>query len=329
MVTYVMFAITCYDYVMLILKKPALLKKLLSYKREPSKVLLLFPFLLTAIISQPATAFDNDAEFDVNPNSPIIKDAFEWQIILDLSLAYQPVLLKSVEQSEFSHFLQPALYVDLSYKGFFLQTNQRRSSAVLDSSEFGYQLIVKEDWQLDIIVKAYLDGFDPDGLIDYANANPSLFEGLKERQATGGIALRYSHFFENSIFYIDFASADTGLNLYKDDVNGLIVDSFYSYLLPYRNWDIYLGAGLTYYEDDIINYYFGIDSDESNKFRPEFQADSAFRAQFELYAQYPLSQSWSFNAGITQSIYSPSIKDSPLVDKSFITNVMAGVQYVF
>ena len=81
-----MFAITCYDYVMLILKKLALLKKLLSYKREPSKVLLLIPFLLTAIISQPAVAFNNDAEFDVNPNSPIVKDAFEWQISLDFSL---------------------------------------------------------------------------------------------------------------------------------------------------------------------------------------------------------------------------------------------------
>lgn len=297
------------------------------------KFILLPAFLLTALITiagyNTAYASDESTSAAINPNAPIIKDSFEWQIIVDFSLAYQQQLLKGVEQSDFSHFLQLGLYVDLSYKGFFLQTNERRSSAVLDSAEFGYQLTVQEDWQLDLIVKAYLPGFDPDGLIDYANASPALFEGLKERDATGGIALRYSHFFDDAIFYVDVAQTHSGLDQYSDDVTGIIVDSFYSYLLPYRNWDIYLGAGLTYYEDDIVNYYFGIESDEVNAFRPDFEADSAFRAQFEIYAQYPLSQSWSFNAGITQSIYSPSIKDSPLVDKNVLLKVMAGVQYVF
>jgi outer membrane scaffolding protein for murein synthesis (MipA/OmpV family) len=100
-------------------------------------------------------------------------------------------------------------------------------------------------------------------------------------------------------------------------------------LLPYRNWDIYLGAGLTYYEQSLVDYYIGINADEVTINRPLHSADSGFRAQLEVYAQYPLSQSWSFNAGLTQSFYPNKIKRSPLVDKNKLTQLMVGVLYVF
>ncbi|GAA0814144.1 MipA/OmpV family protein [Colwellia sp. D2M02] len=275
------------------------------------------------------TAFASDTNTAVNPNAPIVKDSFEWQLIVDFSAFYQQSTLQDVKQTDFVHFIQPALYIDLSYKGFFLQSNQRRSSAVLEGAEFGYQITVQDNWQLDILAKSYLNGFDPNDLVEYLNANPVLFSGLRERDSTGGVALRYSHFFENAIFSLDIAAAHSGDDAFGEDVTGVIIDSFYSYLLPYRNWDIYLGAGLTYYQDNIVNYYYGIQSVEATPQRPEFTADSAVRAQLEIYAQYPLSASWSFNGGVTQSIYSPSIKDSPLVDRNFITQVMVGVQYVF
>jgi MipA family protein len=310
---------------MISFKKLSLLKQPLSLKKGH---FLLFAFLFNILLMQTVNASEKQA-INLNPNTPIIKDSFEWQIILDLSLAYQPELLNNVEQTELPHFIQPGLYFDISYKGFFLQTNPRRASSILDSAEFGYQLTVKDTWQLDIIAKAYIYGFNPDSLITYENADQYLYSGLKYRSPTTGIALRYSYFFNHAIFSIDFAKTHSGYDQHDNHVSGVIVDSFYSYLLPYRNWDIYLGVGLTYYEDDIVNYYYGIESDEANLFRPEFSADSSVRAQFEVYVQYPLSQSWSFNAGITQSIYSANIKDSPLVDKNVITQVMAGVQYVF
>jgi len=90
-----------------------------------------------------------------------------------------------------------------------------------------------------------------------------------------------------------------------------------------------LGAGLTYYDQALIDYYIGINADEVSPSRHLHRAKSAFRGQLELYAQYPLSQSWSFNAGITQSFYSSSIKQSPLVDKNTLTELMVGVLYVF
>jgi outer membrane scaffolding protein for murein synthesis (MipA/OmpV family) len=263
-----------------------------------------------------------------NTSAPVAKDAFEWQFMMDLSLASTSVLLADVKQTEPLDYLQLGLLLDISYKGFFLQTNARRSAAI-DGGELGYQVTVQKDWQLDVILKAYIEGFDPAYIIDHQEESIPQLEGLNEREFTGGIALRYSHFFDNAIFYIDLAAARTGENSQGNYSTGLIVDSFYSHLVPYRNWDIYFGAGLTFYDQALVDYYIGIDANEVTNSRALYSADSGFRAQLEVYAQYPLSQSWSFNAGVTQSIYSNHIKKSPLVDRNKLTQVMIGVLYVF
>jgi outer membrane scaffolding protein for murein synthesis (MipA/OmpV family) len=234
------------------------------------------------------------------------------------------VLLTGVEQTDPWHFFQPGLLVDISYKGFFLQTNQRRSATILGGAEFGYQLLVKDDWQIDIIAKGYMPGYVPSDLIEYQDADKELFSDLSERDDTTGVGLRYSRYFDNAIFTIDVAAGHA-----ESDITGLIIDSFYSYLLPYRNWDIYLGAGLTYYDQALVDYYIGVNESEATKTRPQYTASNGFRGQLEVYAQYPLSSSWSFNAGITQSFYANEIKRSPLVDKNITTQVMLGVLYVF
>ena len=272
------------------------------------------------------TSQENALNSAVDINSPIVKDDFEWQIMLDLSLAYDPVILKSVRQTEPLHFFKPVLLIDISYKGFFIQSNQRRAAAVLSGLEFGYQLVVKEYWQLDIIAKSYMFGYNPHDLIQYADADKTLFSGLADRDPTFGVALRYSQHFDNALFTIDFARANTDADA---EVSGLIIESFYSYLLPYRNWDIYLGAGLTYYDQNLVDYYTGITPDEVTENRPSYTAGNSLKGQLEIYAQYPLSANWSFNTGITQTFYDNKIKRSPLVDKNKLTQVMVGVLYVF
>ncbi|MCP4988112.1 MAG: MipA/OmpV family protein [Colwellia sp.] len=262
-------------------------------------------------------------------NKPIIKDEFEWQFILDLSLVYDPKIIAGIEQEKAWHYFMPGILVDISYKGFFLQSNQRRSSAFIGGTVFGYQVLVEDNWQLDLIAKAYMQGYDSESLIEYGGGDDSLLSGLREREATVGIALRYSYYFDNALFTLDLASAHTGDDAYDDHVSGLIIDSFYSYLLPYRNWDLYLGGGLTYFSQDIVDYYIGVSPEEVTDSRAEYTADGGFRGQLEVYAQYPLSANWSFNAGITHSIFSSDVKESPLVDRNQITQVMLGVLYVF
>lgn len=301
--------------------------KILNLSRSKQWLTCLFTlFCLTLTATSYASSEETLA---VNNNTPYVKDDFEWQFMVDLSLAKTPLIIADVEQTEPLDYLQLGLLLDISYKGFFLQSNSRRSSAILDSLELGYQITVQENWQLDVILKAYIQGFDPAATIEHQKKNIPQLAGLDEREFTAGIALRYSHFFDDAIFYVDLAAASAGEDESGKDASGIIIESFYSHLVPYRNWDIYLGAGLTYYDQALIDYYIGIDANEVMPDRALYSANSTFRAQLEIYAQYPLSPSWFFNAGVTQSFYSNNIKQSPLVKKNELTQMMIGVLYVF
>jgi hypothetical protein len=264
-----------------------------------------------------------------NTTVPIVKDKFEWQFMTALSLVSAPTIYTDVKQREVWNYVELGLLFDISYNGFFLQTNTRRSSAIIDGGELGYQITVQDNWQLDVIIKDYIESFDPVETIEDQKKDIPQLKGLDERDSTTGIALRYSHFFDQAIFYLDIAYAYAGKNEKGNYITGFIIDSFYSYLIPYQNWDIYLGAGLTYYNKEFIDYYIGVNPDEVTSDRLLYNADSNFRAQLEIYAQYPLSQSWSFNTGLTQTFYSNKIKQSPLVDRNKLTQFMVGVLYVF
>jgi outer membrane protein len=265
---------------------------------------------------------------EYNDNKTLVKDDFEWQFLLDLSFAYKPTIIAGIEQDELLHYFTPGVLVDISYKGFFLQSNPRRSNIIREGIEFGYQVIVEDNWQLDLIIaKGYMQGYDYETLIEYDN--DELLAGLRRRESTFGSAIRYSQYLQDALFTIDVFYGGSGYDVNNNYVEGIIIDSFYSYLLPYKNWDIYLGAGLTYFSQDIINYYIGVDNSEVLATRPEHTAKASFRGQAEVYALYPLSASWSFHTGITQSVFSNNVKESPLVDTNLETQVMLGVLYVF
>ena len=278
---------------------------------------LIILFLLFASLSSAAEELNQEDENNSD-------DEFSWQFTGHLSAIYNPTILKNVEQQNFGDYVAISLRLDLYYKGFFLESNRRRVEGGLNGSTLGYQLIVKDKWELDIITKNYVFGYEPGDIVDdHPDAAP-IFEGLNDRDPGNGLALKYSQFIDEDIFSIDLVALAP-----NKDHNGWMIETFYSHLIPYRNWDIYLGGGLTFYSDKIVDYYVGIDPDEVNDFREEYQPSNGYRAQLEIFAQYPIYNSWTFNAGITQSFYSSSFGNSPLIGTQHTTQVLIGVAYVF
>jgi len=280
------------------------------------KKLIVLIFLLCA---NPVLANEIGSKTSEKPASD-----FSWQFMINMAAVYEPVILKDVELNGIEDFVAFSLSLDLYYKGFYIQSNQRRLGSQFYSSEIGYQLINKNDWAIDILTKSYISGYSPKYLIEDQNKPIPTLDGLNDKESGNGIALRYSRFINDDLFSIEFASLGV---LSKAD--GWLIDSFYSHLVQYRNWDIYLGGGATFYSSRVIDYYLGVDLDEANEHRPEHQADGAMRLQAEIFAQHPISKSWSFSAGITQNYYSSSVLDSPLADKQYITQLLIGVMYVF
>lgn len=249
---------------------------------------------------------------------------FSWQFMVNMAAVYDPSILKNVEQHDIDDFLALSFSVDLYYKGFYIQSSQRRSGTRFYGGEIGYQISNHDDWALDVLTKTYIPGFFPNELIDDQDKAIPTLEGLDDRDSGNGIALRYSRFIDNDVFSIELASLDA-----LSDADGWLIDSFYSHLIQYKNWDIYLGGGATFYSSNVIDFYLGVDSDEVNEFRPEHQGKAVVRLQAEIFAQHPVSESWSFSAGITQNYYSKHAVASPLADKQHITQVLVGFMYVF
>lgn len=254
----------------------------------------------------------------------VFNETFSWQAMGNISLIHNPSLLKGQDQEDALDYIGASLLLDVYYKGFFMQSNHRRASGLLQGAELGYQLVVTPEWELDIIGKTYISPYNPKDIIKNANKDIPTLAGLNERSAGNGIGLRYSRYHRNSVFSVDFSTLAP-----LSDTNGWLVDVFYSYVLPYRNWDIYLSSGYTHYSEKVMDYYYGVNSNEVTAARQFHQSDAGNRLQLELFVQHPITIKWSFSAGIAHSYYSKSIAQSPLVDTQHVTQVMLGVIYVF
>ena len=256
--------------------------------------------------------------------STVFNKTFSWQAQAGISLQHTTSIIEGVEQDNLGNYLNISILFDFYYKGFFIQSDHRRADTHNLGAELGYQLIVEDDWELDIINKSYIGGFNPEDVIEISDKEIPILEGLKARGRADGLGIRYSRYFENSIFSFDIAALAP-----LSAADGWVMDAFYSHIVPYRNWDIYLNASLTYYSDDVMDYYVGIDSGEVSALRAEFTAHHAVRTQFEVFAQRPISESWTLNVGFSQSYYLGDLNDSPIVDTQNATQVMLGVLYVF
>jgi hypothetical protein len=272
--------------------------------------------LCLAIISVSTFASDPQHENETT----VFDKTFSWQAMGGISGVYQQSQLQGVEQSELADYLNISLLIDVYYKGFFIQSNHRRSDAVTLGGEIGYELIVEDNWELDILHKTYVPGYEPKALIKNSRHSIPTLEGLEERDAGEGLGFRYSHFYQDGILSVDVAALSS---------SGWLADIFYSQLFPYRNWDIYLGAGFTHYSEQVTDYFVGVNKNEVSEARSFYKPGSSYKAQLEVFARYPMSQKWSFNGGITQSYHSTSYRNSPLIGKQHLTQVMLGVLYVF
>lgn len=263
-------------------------------------------------------------EKKLDKETTIFDETFSWQAMAGITIHKSSTILAGVEQDSVENFLDLSLLIDLYYRGFFIQSNHRRASSLNLGLEFGYQLMVNDEWELDIINKSYLSGYDPVYLWNTADEIPPLFQNLSTRSSADGIGLRYSRYYENAELSVDLAALPP-----RSASGGWIANLYYTHLVPYRNWDIYFGAEATFFSDKVVDYYVGIDADEVLPIRPEYQADSGIKAQLEVFAQHPISKKWTFNTGLSASYYSKSFKSSPIVGRNNETQLMMGVIYVF
>jgi len=274
------------------------------------------------ILFLPLVCFSVEQKLD--KETTVFDQTFSWQAMLGFSIYSNQNPLNGVEQESLFDFMSLSIMIDLYYKGFFIQSNHRRSNALAQGAEIGYQLFVENDHSLDVMFKTYIVGYQPKNLIENKNQDIPTLSGLKDREPAEAIAIRYSHFNEDTILSMDFANLT-----HISETNGWLIDFYFNELFQYKNWDIYFGGGITYYSKQVMNYYYGVKEHEVVIARPYYKPSNGYKASLEVYAQYPISKQWSFNTGLAQNYYSSSINNSPIIDKQHTTHLFFGVLYVF
>lgn len=266
-----------------------------------------------------SNAFDSHLQNE----STVFDQTFSWEAMIGISAFHNPHIIEGADQVTVSDWLNVSLFFDLYYKGFFIQSNHMRADSLLYGAEFGYQLVVEPKWQLDLLVRSYLPAYELNyRVIDKQTSQE--YSYLSQTDEGQGLGLRYSRYFDQAVMSVDVAAFEP-----VSESRGWVVDWYYNKLVHHRNWDIYVGGGLTYYSKATLNHYLSPQIPVQDTYGM-YQADNAgLRAQIEVLARYPINKKWLFNAGINQNYYNSGFTNSPLVDKNFITRVQLGVVYVF
>lgn len=225
-----------------------------------------------------------------------------------------------VGMDSYNDGLELNINLAVSYDRFYLDIDQSQLSGGVI---IGYSLLNKYDWDLDILATNVQAGFDETGLDFYNNGVIYELIGIHSRKYDFDTGLRLSRRFENSQISLEY------LHDISNAHNGWVINSFFSHILPWRNWEFRTGVGISAYSADFTNYYFGITADEAWATRPVYKTNSAMNLIFEFHAEYPIDHHWVFLGGWLSTWFSDEITNSPIVSQSYQHKAMVGVRYVF
>ncbi|KTF16239.1 MipA/OmpV family protein [Pseudoalteromonas sp. H105] len=225
-----------------------------------------------------------------------------------------------VGMDSYSDGLELDLNLAISYERFYLDIDHSQLSG---GFIIGYSLIERFDWELDILGTNVQAGFDETGLDFYNNSKIDELAGILSRKYDFNTGLRLTRSFENSQISVEYLHDISGA------YNSWVINTFFSHILPWKNWEFRSGVGFSAYSDDFTNYYFGISPEEASPARPIYETGTSGSVIFEFHAEYPLNRHWVFLTGVLSTWFTNEIVDSPIVSQGYQHKAMVGVRYVF
>lgn len=160
--------------------------------------------------------------------------------------------------------------------------------------------------------------FDPD------DSNNNQMRRLDKRRSTLLAGTGYTH--RDSWGMIRTQISADVLN----NSNGWVGDAAYLYAFNMDALRIVPGIGMRWSSKKQNDYYYGVSSSESRRSGfDRYEAGSSWSPYLELTTRYQINQSWSAFVSGNYTRLSNTVKDSPMVSKSFSTSAMIGASYTF
>lgn len=234
---------------------------------------------------------------------------------------YQHAQIAALDQSVNKRLLLN-LSADVSYRNFFIESDERRNVLRYGSGIIGYYLWQQEHSSLALIGTGYHQAIGPDLNTAFGRQHIAELEGLSLRDSDFLLGLRYQYLEENHYWAIEVGQ-DVDSH-YSQQLRFL-----YSYRQPIRNWDLYYNAGLSWSAAKLVDYYYGISALESNPKRAEYHAGAGQQLHVGVSGLYPLSPDWLFEMSVAANVSSSAYTNSPLSSRDVELLSLVKFRYVF
>ena len=248
-------------------------------------------------------------------------DEVEFTGYFSVGAGYQHALIGPLDQSVNDRLLLN-LSADLTYRNFFIESDERRNVLRYGSGIIGYHLWQQDDASLALIGTGYHEAIGPDLETAFGNMHITELEGLTFRDSDFLVGLRYQRYWGQHYWAIE-AGQDI------DSHYGKQLRFLYSYRQMLRNWDLYYNAGVSVSSAKMVNYYYGVSAAESQSGRPTYSAGAGQQLHLGVSALYPLSTNWLLELGLAVNGFSSAYTDSPLADRDTEFRSLVKFRYVF
>ncbi|MCU7918963.1 MAG: MipA/OmpV family protein [Candidatus Thiodiazotropha sp. (ex Epidulcina cf. delphinae)] len=188
-------------------------------------------------------------------------------------------------------------------------------NGITDFGGLGYSVFKGERYNIDLVGKIRAMGIDPD--------DNSKLDGLDERKPgfDAGVSARW-----------DSGYGELSGQLLTDVSNrskGQEAVLSYAYPMTHGNWTLRPELGVSWQSRDLVDYYFGVESDEATATRSVYEGESTVTPFAGIQVEYAYSQQIHLIGGVGIGRLGDGISDSPIVDERGVGGGYAGLVYRF
>lgn len=248
-------------------------------------------------------------------------DEIDFTGYFAIGAGYQQGMIGAMDQSV-NERLMLNLSADVSYRNFFIESDERRNVLRYGSGIIGYHLWQGENAGLALIGTGYHQAIGPHIVTAFGKQHLEALDGLTLRDSDFLIGVRYQYFMQQHYW-----SVELGQDI--DSHYGQQLRFLYSHRQPIRNWDLYYNVGLAFSTAKVVDYYYGIRTNEVQANRAEYRAGAGQQFHIGLTALYPLSPDWLFEISLANNLFSSAYTDSPLSTRDAEFLSLVKFRYVF
>lgn len=214
-----------------------------------------------------------------------------------------------------------AIWQDQGYKNINSTTNvvpalfYRSEDIMWMGPQFSYRFAELEGIEFRAHAQFRFDGFDAD--------EDPLFDGMEDRDGALdiGLGMRYQT-----------QVGTLGMTLLHDVTStheGHEISAEYSYPIRYQAHMFTPFVSAAYLSNDLVDYYFGVRSNEVRDNRGFYQGDSTVNVRVGVNSLWEVAERQQVIANLSYTAYGTEIKNSPLVDGAGNVALLVGYVYLF